>query len=188
MEAPIRSTCHHWFSGLIRREAPRWQRYGRLIVLANRNRRTRTRRSSRRKKAWSCSEELAQDKLGISGREFVHRWYRGYYRADPDQPGVVEVWMARPLVEGYLRTYEDRSGEWRWPIESTDNYALIRGLSGTHRGRSWLVTTPSAASVSPCWDSPSPTRRKRRGRPAATAPGVHHFHRVSYRTCGRRPR
>lgn len=36
--------------------------------------------------------------LGISGEEFLHRWRRGEYDVDPDQPGVMDLIMLLPFA------------------------------------------------------------------------------------------
>jgi hypothetical protein len=41
--------------------------------------------------------------LGISGEEFLSRWFGGYYDADPDQPGVIACAFVAPYVEEYWR-------------------------------------------------------------------------------------
>jgi hypothetical protein len=41
--------------------------------------------------------------LGISGEEFLRRWFGGHYDADPDQPGVIECAFIAPYVEEYWR-------------------------------------------------------------------------------------
>jgi hypothetical protein len=43
-------------------------------------------------------DRQARRYLGISGAEFLRRWTRGDYAADPDQPGVMDVAMLLPFA------------------------------------------------------------------------------------------
>jgi hypothetical protein len=46
---------------------------------------------------WELFDEAAKTYLGISGEEFMSRWYAGYYE-NPDQPGVMSVIMLLPFA------------------------------------------------------------------------------------------
>ena len=46
----------------------------------------------------SILDRRAQRYLGISGQEFLRRWRSGYYAADPDQSGVLDVAMLVPFI------------------------------------------------------------------------------------------
>jgi hypothetical protein len=48
--------------------------------------------------AWDLFDRAAQNDLHMSGEEFLRRWDAGAFRADPDQPGVMDVVMLIPLV------------------------------------------------------------------------------------------
>jgi hypothetical protein len=48
--------------------------------------------------AWDVFDRAAQNDLHMSGEEFLRRWDAGAFRADPDQPGVMDVVMLIPLV------------------------------------------------------------------------------------------
>ena len=48
--------------------------------------------------AWDVFDRAAQNDLHLSGEEFLRRWDAGAFRADPDQPGVMDVAMLIPLV------------------------------------------------------------------------------------------
>lgn len=48
--------------------------------------------------AWDVFDRAAQNDLHMSGEEFLRRWDAGAFRADPDQPGVMDVAMLIPLV------------------------------------------------------------------------------------------
>jgi hypothetical protein len=48
--------------------------------------------------AWDVFDRAARDDLSMSGEEFLRRWDAGAFRADPDQPGVMDVAMLIPLV------------------------------------------------------------------------------------------
>ena len=71
-------------------------------------------REATQEEAWALFDGAARDELGIDGDEFICRWFGGYYAADPDQPGVIELSMLLPFgkerVQEYLRTHEDTSG------------------------------------------------------------------------------
>jgi hypothetical protein len=43
-------------------------------------------------------DRQARRYLGISGAEFLRRWTRGDYAADPDQLGVIDVAMLLPFA------------------------------------------------------------------------------------------
>ena len=44
-------------------------------------------------------DQEARRQLGISGEEFLRRWYAGAYASDPDQPDVMDLVMLLPLVQ-----------------------------------------------------------------------------------------
>jgi hypothetical protein len=48
--------------------------------------------------AWDLFDRAARSDLHMSGEEFLRRWDAGAFRADPDQPGVMDVAMLIPLV------------------------------------------------------------------------------------------
>ena len=48
--------------------------------------------------AWDVFDRAARNDLHMSGQEFLRRWDAGAFRADPDQPGVMDVAMLIPLV------------------------------------------------------------------------------------------
>ena len=43
--------------------------------------------------------------LGISGDEFLHRWFGGQYAGDVDRPGVIECAMLVPFIEDYWQAH-----------------------------------------------------------------------------------
>lgn len=43
-------------------------------------------------------DRQARRYLGISGAEFLRRWTRADYAADPDRPGVLDVAMLLPFA------------------------------------------------------------------------------------------
>ncbi len=50
--------------------------------------------------AGKAFDSITRREMGIDGEEFLRRWDAGYYseRSMDDVPGLVEVWMALPLV------------------------------------------------------------------------------------------
>ena len=43
-------------------------------------------------------DDQARHYLGMSGKEFIERWRRGDYDADPDIPGVIDMLMLLPAA------------------------------------------------------------------------------------------
>lgn len=43
-------------------------------------------------------DRRARRYLGISGEEFVRRWDAGYYKDEPESPGLVRTMMTLPLA------------------------------------------------------------------------------------------
>ena len=48
--------------------------------------------------AWDVFDRAAQHDLHMSGQEFLRQWDAGAFRADPDQPGLMDVVMLIPFV------------------------------------------------------------------------------------------
>ncbi len=42
---------------------------------------------------WESFDETARWSLGMSGEEFLRRWDEGEWNDDPDQPGVMTLYM-----------------------------------------------------------------------------------------------
>ena len=45
---------------------------------------------------WAIFDSAARHYLHMSGEEFIRAWDAGEFAEDPDQPGIVSVYLLRP--------------------------------------------------------------------------------------------